>query len=82
MQIHFVMKNYAIKLVWFTTAYLVVFTALSAVGIAYSLMWGMLLLGQFLVLYMVYKVLTDDYRTDKKFRDWYGDIPKKRMDRL
>lgn len=71
------MKNYAIKFVWFTTAYLVVFTALSAVGIAYPLMWGMLLVGQFLVVYMVCKVLTDDYKTDKKFRDWYSDVPKK-----
>lgn len=71
------MKNFAIKLVWFTTAYLVVFTALSAVGIAYPLLWGMLLLGQFLVLYMVYKVLSAAYTTDKKFRDWYSDVPKK-----
>lgn len=71
------MKNIAIKLVWFTTLYLLVFTALSALGMAFPLMWGILLLGQLLVMYMVYKVLTDDYRTDKKFRDWYSDMPKK-----
>jgi hypothetical protein len=71
------MKNSAIRLVWFTTAYLVVFTALSALDMALPLLWGMLLLGQLLVVYMVYKVLTDDYTTDKKFRDWYSDMPKK-----
>jgi hypothetical protein len=38
------------------------------------------LVGQLLVLHMVYKVLTDDFKTDKKFRDWYGDMPKKKPD--
>ena len=76
------MKNFAIKLVLFTTAYLVVFTALSALGIAFPLLWGMLLLGQLLVIYMVYKVLTDNYTTKKKFRHWYGDMPKKGLDRV
>ena len=74
------MKNYAIRLVWFTTAYLVVFTVLSALNLAFPLLWGMLLVGQLLVLHMVYKVLTDDFKTDKKFRDWYGDMPKKKPD--
>jgi hypothetical protein len=74
------MKNYAIRLVWFTTAYLVVFTVLSALSLAFPLLWGMLLVGQLLVLHMVYKVLTDDFKTDKKFRDWYGDMPKKKPD--
>ncbi|ESU23403.1 hypothetical protein FEDK69T_15680 [Flavobacterium enshiense DK69] len=26
---------------------------------------------------MVYTVLTDDYKTDKKFKDWYSDRPEK-----
>ena len=82
MYIHLVMKNFPIKLVWFTTVYLVVFTALSAVGIAYPLLWGMLLVGQLMVVYMVYKVLTDDYKTDKKFRDWYSDMPKEKLNKM
>jgi len=76
------MKNFAIKLVWATTAYLVVFTALSSIGIAFPILWGLLLAGQILVVYMVYKVLTDDYRTEKKYSDWYGDMPKEKLDRM
>lgn len=76
------MKNFAVKSVWFTTAYLVVFTVLSALGIAFPALWGMLMAGQLLVLHMVYKVLTNNYSTKKKFRDWYGDMPKEKLDRM
>ena len=32
-------------------------------------------LGQFMIVYMVYKVLTDDYVTEKSFQDFYEDHP-------
>jgi hypothetical protein len=40
----------------------------------------MLVAGQFLVLWMVYKVLTDNYKTDKTFKDWYEDRPVKTLE--
>ena len=33
------------------------------------------LVGQAWWILTVYKVLTDDYSTDKKFEDWYEDHP-------
>ena len=32
-------------------------------------------LGQIMIVYMVYKVLTDPYETDKTFEDFYEDNP-------
>lgn len=31
--------------------------------------------GQLLLIFTVYKVLTDDYDTNKTFEDWYEDYP-------
>ena len=33
------------------------------------------LMGQISLLVMVYKILTDDYSTEKTFDDWYEDRP-------
>jgi hypothetical protein len=74
------MKSYAIKLVWFTTLYLVMFTVLCQLNISYFVLMCMLVAGQFLVLWMVYKVLTDNYKTDKTFKDWYEDRPVKTLE--
>lgn len=74
------MKNFAIKLVWFTTLYLVVFTILTQLDTPIELLFGMLAVGQVLVLIMVYKVLTDNYTTNKTFKDWYEDKPVETLD--
>jgi hypothetical protein len=29
--------------------------------------------GNLLILFMVYRVLHDNYKTNKTFKDWYGD---------
>ena len=73
------MKNFAIKLVWLTTLYLVVFTVLCQYNTPYAVLFSMLVVGQLLLLFMVYKVLTDNYTTDKTFKDWYEDRPVKRF---
>jgi hypothetical protein len=73
------MKNFAIKLVLFTTAYLFVFTILTQINVPFRLLLVMLVVGQALLLYMVYKVLTDNYTTNKSFKDWYEDKPIKTL---
>ena len=71
------MKNFAIKLTWFTTIYLVVFTVLSQKILFFPLIMGMYLFGVGLFLFLVYTVLHDEeYKTDKKFKDWYQDHPR------
>jgi len=41
----------------------------------YSWVFFITILGQGLFVFTVYKVLTDDYKTDKNFRDFYEDRP-------
>ncbi|HSD14897.1 MAG TPA: hypothetical protein VLB74_09640 [Flavobacterium sp.] len=71
------MKNYAIRLVWFTTLFVFIFTGLCQTNALLPLISSLFILGSFLVPYMVYTVLNDDYETDKKFKDWYADNPEK-----
>jgi TRAP-type C4-dicarboxylate transport system permease small subunit len=53
---------------------------MATLGFAFSWVFYVTVLGQGLVVFMVYKVLTDNYRTDKTFDDFYEDYPiKKRI---
>ncbi|MEM8520165.1 hypothetical protein [Flavobacterium sp. PL12] len=70
------MKNLAIKLVWFTTLFVLVFAGLSQTNIAISTAIVLFIVGQLLVIYMVYTVLKDDYSTTKTFKNWYEDHPR------
>ena len=74
------MKNFAIKLVWFTTVFVFVFAALCQTNIAIHILLGLLIFGELLILFMVYTVLTDRYTTTKTFKDWYGDHPMDTLD--
>jgi hypothetical protein len=69
------MKNFAIKVVWFTTAIVFVFAGLCQTNIALPLLLAVLIFGELLILFMVYMVLTDTYTTTKTFKDWYEDHP-------
>ncbi|ESU29345.1 hypothetical protein FLJC2902T_07420 [Flavobacterium limnosediminis JC2902] len=71
------MKNFAIKLVWFTTIFVLVFTGLCQTNVPLPFISSLFILGSALFLYTVYKVLTDKYETTKTFKDWYGDFPEK-----
>ena len=76
------MKNFAINLVWFTTIYVIIFTALCQTKLFLFLpvIMSMYLFGVGLVLFMVITVLHDEeYKTSKKFKDWYSDFPKKKF---
>ena len=70
------MKNFAVFLVVFTTAFLVVFTVFSQLDVSLKLMNVLFITGNALVLLMVYSVLKDKYTTTKTFKDWYEDKPK------
>ena len=70
------MKNFAIKLVWFTTLFVLVFAGLSQTFITISTAIVLFIVGQLLVIYMVYTVLTDNYSTTKTFKNWYEDHPR------
>ncbi|UQD54996.1 hypothetical protein [Flavobacterium sp. K5-23] len=74
------MKNYAIKLVWFTTVFVFVFAGLCQTTVILPVIMGLHIIGLFLIPYMVYTVLKDDYTTTKTFKDWYEDNPVKTLD--
>lgn len=67
------MKNFAIKLVWFTTIYVFIFAFLCQTDTVLPVLMSMYCIGNILILFMVYSVLRDNYKTNKTFKDWYGD---------
>lgn len=74
------MKSTAIILVLATSLLLVVLTIMAELNLPFSLMFFLTLFGQVLLIYTVYRVLTDKYTTDKTFEDWYEDHPKSDKD--
>lgn len=74
------MKNFAIKVVWFTTAFVFIFAGLCLTDIVVPILLSLLIFGELLILFMVYTVLTDKYTTTKTFKDWYGDHPMNTLD--
>lgn len=75
------MKNFTIKLVWLTTIYVFVFAGLCQTNIVLPILMGMYCFGIPLILFMVYTVLHDDYKTSKTFKDWYEDHPMETLER-
>lgn len=74
------MKNFAIKLVWFTTIYVFVFAGLCQTTISLPVIMVLYCIGIPLIVLMVYTVLKDDYKTSNTFKDWYGDHPMKTLE--
>lgn len=60
-----------------TTLMLVALTVMVALDVPFNWVFYMTCLGQIMVVVMVYKVLRDDYTTDKTFDDFYEDFPIK-----
>ncbi|PZX92263.1 hypothetical protein DOS84_17170 [Flavobacterium aquariorum] len=74
------MKNFAIKLTWLTTIYLVVFAALCQTKLFFPVLMGLYFIGVSLLLLLIFTVLHDEeYKTNKKFKDWYRDNSKKNL---
>ncbi|MFO7743980.1 MAG: hypothetical protein R6V36_01190 [Psychroflexus sp.] len=69
------MKNLGIPLLILTTLVLILVTIFASLGLAFSWVFYLTVLGQVLLVFAVYKVLTDDYQTEKTFKDWYEDRP-------
>ena len=74
------MKISAMNLVGFTTMVLVVLTIMVSMNFPFNWVFYVTIFGQGLVVYMVYKVLTDNYKTDKTFEDHYEDYPIEKED--
>ncbi|TRZ45252.1 hypothetical protein [Robertkochia solimangrovi] len=69
------MKSSVIPLVVVVTAFLICFVFMIQLNLAFDLMFYMMVAGQILIIYMVYRVLTDNYTTTRNFDDWYEDHP-------
>jgi len=69
------MKISAMNWVVITTIFLVILTIAASINLAFNWIFYATVLGQALVLLMVYKVLRDNYKTSKTFEDFYEDRP-------
>ena len=58
-----------------TTITLVIVTIMAAMEFPLNWVFYLTVLGQIMIVYMVYKVLTDKYITEKTFKDFYEDHP-------
>ncbi|MFD2517736.1 hypothetical protein [Salinimicrobium flavum] len=69
------MRLSAIFCVVVSTVLLVAVAVMVFFGAPFRLVLGTVLAGQAWWLFTVYKVLTDNYTTEKDFDDWYEDNP-------
>jgi lipopolysaccharide/colanic/teichoic acid biosynthesis glycosyltransferase len=69
------MKNNGITYLIITSLLLVVITSMVYFNINFPVIFYLTVIGQILLIYTVYKVLTDSYKTRKTFDDWYEDYP-------
>jgi TRAP-type C4-dicarboxylate transport system permease small subunit len=72
------MKLSAITYLAITTFVLILVSIMAAMDFSFSWVFFATLFGQGLLVYSVYKVLVDNYKTDKTFDDWYEDKPIER----
>ena len=74
------MKNSALLFLAVTTLLLLVLIVFWALDFPFHWLFYLTVLGQGLLVYTVYLVLTDKYTTDKTFDDFYEDYPIGRED--
>lgn len=58
-----------------TTFVLITVTIMCAMNLPFNWIFYLTVLGQGMLIIMVYKVLTDNYTTSKTFEDFYEDSP-------
>ncbi|MFX0555571.1 hypothetical protein ACOCEA_02170 [Maribacter sp. CXY002] len=58
-----------------TTLALITVTLMSVMNFPFNWVFYSTIVGQILIVLMVYKVLTDKYKTNKTFDDFYEDDP-------
>lgn len=64
-----------------TTGLLLIVTTMSVMNFPFNWVFYLTVIGQALIIVMVYKVLKDDYTTDKTFEHFYEDLPAVGMDK-
>ncbi|MBU2904654.1 MULTISPECIES: hypothetical protein [Arenibacter] len=69
------MKNTAMFWVAATTLVLISLTIMTAMNFPFNWVFYITVLGQIMLVYMVVRVLKDNYTTDKTFKDFYEDYP-------
>ncbi len=69
------MKQSPFLYVAITTLLLITITIMCAMGFPFNWVFYLTVIGQILVVIMVYKVLTDKYSTNKTFKHFYEDHP-------
>ena len=69
------MKISAMDWLGLTTLGLVTVTLFAAMDLAFNWVFYLTVLGQVALIITVYKVLRDDYTTEKTFKDYYEDRP-------
>lgn len=69
------MKDSAMFWVGATTLVLFTVTIMAAMDFPFNWVFYVTVLGQVMIVFMVYRVLTDNYKTEKTFSDFYEDHP-------
>lgn len=69
------MKVNGIFYVIISTIVLVTLAVMVYFNVPFNIVFYTTVGGQILLVFTVYKVLTDDYQTEKDFDDWYEDYP-------
>ncbi|PRX56074.1 hypothetical protein [Flagellimonas meridianipacifica] len=69
------MKISVMSLVAFTTLVLVTLVIMASMNFPFSWVFYVTIFGQGLVVFLVYRVLTEDYHTEKTFEHFYEDYP-------
>lgn len=69
------MQNTSMFWVGITTLLLITVTIMVAMDFPFNWVFYLTVAGQILIVYMVYKVLTENYTTEKTFEDFYEDYP-------
>ncbi len=64
-----------------TTLVLVTVTIMAAMNFSFNWVFYLTVIGQAMIVYMAYRVLTDNYKTEKTFADFYEDHPIGREER-
>lgn len=59
--------------IYLTTALVVIYTLLTQLNVPFPFIFLLFLTSQGALIFMVYRVLTDNYQTQRTFEDWYGD---------
>lgn len=69
------MRTSAMFWVAITTITLITVTIMATMNFPFNWVFYVTVIGQAMIVYMVYRVLTENYTTDKTFEDFYEDYP-------